>query len=114
MQPFVKVTIALFLLGACRGGENSDSMSRAAESAAIDSMPAAPRRLLFVGTSLTAGLGLEPEEAYPALIAQRIDSLGLPYRVDNAGYSGETSAGALRRIEWLVRQPVDVFVLETG
>jgi acyl-CoA thioesterase-1 len=114
MQLFVKVTVALLLLGACRGGENSDSMSRAGDSASIDSMPTAPRRLLFVGTSLTAGLGLEPEEAYPALIAQRIDSLGLPYRVDNAGYSGETSAGALRRIEWLVRQPVDVFVLETG
>lgn len=67
-----------------------------------------------MGTSLTAGLGLEREEAYPALIAERIDSLGLPYRVDNAGYSGETSAGALQRVDWLVREPVDVFVLETG
>lgn len=113
MQLFVKVTVALLLLGACGGGENS-SMSRAGDSTSIDSIPAAPRRLLFVGTSLTAGLGLEAEEAYPALVAQRIDSLGLPYRVDNAGYSGETSAGALRRIDWLVREPVDVFVLETG
>ena len=114
MQLFVKVTAALVLLGACRGGENNESASRAGDSTSIDSTSAAPRRLLFVGTSLTAGLGLEPEEAYPALIARRIDSLDLPYRVDNAGYSGETSAGALRRIEWLVRQPVDVFVLETG
>jgi acyl-CoA thioesterase-1 len=114
MQLFVKVIAALLLLGACRGDENSDTASRTGDSASTDSIPAAPRRLLFVGTSLTAGLGLEAEEAYPALIARRIDSLGLPYRVDNAGYSGETSAGALRRIEWLVRQPVDVFVLETG
>jgi acyl-CoA thioesterase I len=114
MQLFVKVTVALVLLSACRGNENSDSGSRTGDSTSFDSIAAAPSRLLFVGTSLTAGLGLEPEEAYPALIAQRIDSLGLPYRVDNAGYSGETSAGALRRIEWLVRQPVDVFVLETG
>ena len=110
----MKVIAALLLFGACRGDENSDAASRTGETAAADSAAAAPRRLLFVGTSLTAGLGLEPEEAYPALIARRIDSLDLPYHVDNAGYSGETSAGALRRIEWLVRQPVDVFVLETG
>ena len=114
MQLFVRVTAALLVLGACRGDENSDSATRVGDSASVDSIPAAPGRLLFVGTSLTAGLGLEAEEAYPALIARRIDSLGLPYHVDNAGYSGETSAGALRRIDWLVRQPVDVFVLETG
>jgi acyl-CoA thioesterase-1 len=70
---------------------------------------------MFMGTSLTAGYGLpDPDEAYPALIQRRIDSLGLNYDVVNAGYSGETSAGALRRIEWLMREPVDVFVLETG
>lgn len=114
MQLFVKVIVALLFLGACRGDEDTKTGSRGGDSVAIDSGPAAPRRLLFVGTSLTAGLGLEPEESYPALIARRIDSLGLPYHVDNAGYSGETSAGALRRIDWLVRQPVDVFVLETG
>ena len=114
MQLFVKGIVALFLLGACRGNGNADSAARAADTASVDSTPPTPKRLLFVGTSLTAGLGLEPDEAYPALIARRIDSLGLPYRVDNAGYSGETSAGALRRIEWLVRAPVDVFVLETG
>jgi acyl-CoA thioesterase-1 len=89
-------------------------VSRGRESASIDTVPVATGRILFVGTSLTAGLGLEPEDAYPALIARRIDSLGLPYRVDNAGSSGETSAGALRRIDWLVREPVDVLVLETG
>jgi acyl-CoA thioesterase-1 len=70
--------------------------------------------VMFVGTSLTAGLGVEPEEAYPALIRQKIDSAGLNYRVVNAGVSGETSAGALRRIDWLLREPVAVLVLETG
>jgi acyl-CoA thioesterase I len=74
----------------------------------------AKRTLLIVGTSLTAGLGLDPEDAWPALIQAKIDSAGLPYRVVNAGLSGETSAGALRRIDWLMRGPVDVFVLETG
>jgi len=71
--------------------------------------------ILFVGTSLTAGYGLpDPDLAYPALIQQRIEAAGLPYRAVNAGVSGETSAGARRRMDWLLRQKVDVFVLETG
>ena len=67
-----------------------------------------------MGTSLTAGYGLGAEFAYPALIQQKIDSAGLPYRVVNAGISGETSAGGLRRIDWSLQQPVDVLVLELG
>jgi acyl-CoA thioesterase-1 len=70
--------------------------------------------VVFLGTSLTAGLGLEPEQSYPALIQRKIDSAGLNYRVINAGVSGETSAGARRRIDWLLRQPVAVLVVETG
>jgi acyl-CoA thioesterase-1 len=70
--------------------------------------------ILFVGTSLTAGLGLDPSEAYPALVQRKIDAAGLHYRVVNAGVSGETSAGALRRMGWLMRQPVAVLVVETG
>jgi acyl-CoA thioesterase-1 len=71
-------------------------------------------RVVFLGTSLTAGLGLDPAQAYPALIQARIDSAGLPYTAVNAGVSGETSAGALRRIDWLLQQPVAVLVIETG
>lgn len=71
-------------------------------------------RVVFLGTSLTAGLGLDPGQAYPALIQQRIDAAGLPFEAVNAGVSGETSAGARRRIDWLLRQPVSVLVLETG
>jgi acyl-CoA thioesterase-1 len=70
--------------------------------------------ILFVGTSLTAGFGLDPEQAFPALVQRKLDAAGLRYRVVNAGVSGETSAGALRRIDWLLRQPVAVLVLETG
>ena len=70
--------------------------------------------ILFVGTSLTAGLGLDPSEAYPALVQAKLDAAGLRYRVVNAGVSGETSAGARRRVAWLLRQPVAVLVLETG
>jgi acyl-CoA thioesterase-1 len=70
--------------------------------------------VLFLGTSLTAGYGLDPEQAYPAILERKIREAGLPYRVVNAGVSGETSAGALRRLDWLLRQPFDVLVLETG
>ena len=77
--------------------------------------PAAARPvILAVGTSLTAGYGLDPDDAWPALVQERIDAAGLPHRVANAGVSGETSAGALRRMDWLLRQPVAVFILETG
>jgi acyl-CoA thioesterase I len=72
------------------------------------------RVVLFVGTSLTAGYGVGEDVAYPARIQQRIDDAGLPYRVVNAGISGETSAGGLRRIEWSLQQPVDVLVVELG
>jgi acyl-CoA thioesterase-1 len=70
--------------------------------------------ILFLGTSLTAGFGLDPGQAYPALIQEKIDSAGLNYQVVNAGVSGETSAGALRRADWLFQQPVSVLVVETG
>jgi len=71
-------------------------------------------RIVFLGTSLTAGLGLDPDQAYPALLQQKIDSAGLPFVAVNAGVSGETSAGARRRVDWLFREPVAVLVIETG
>lgn len=70
--------------------------------------------ILFFGDSLTAGLGLEQEEAFPAVIQQKIDSLDLPYQVVNAGLSGETTAGGRNRVEWVLSQDVDIFVLELG
>ena len=70
--------------------------------------------VLFLGTSLTAGLGLEPDSAYPQQIQRRIDAAGLGYQVVNAGVSGETSAGLLRRLDWVLRQPARVIVVETG
>jgi acyl-CoA thioesterase I len=79
-------------------------------SAATDDRPA----VVFLGTSLTAGFGLDVDEAYPALIQKKIDASGLAYRVVNAGISGETSAGALRRLDWILREKVAVLVVETG
>ena len=70
--------------------------------------------VLFFGTSLTAGYGLEPEEAFPVLIERLADSAGQPIRAVNAGLSGETTAGAARRIDWVLRTPADVIVIEAG
>ncbi len=72
--------------------------------------------IVFLGTSLTAGLGLsDPSQAYPGLVQAKLDSAGLRYRVVNAGISGETSAGALRRVDWVMSQgEVAVLFVETG
>jgi acyl-CoA thioesterase-1 len=72
------------------------------------------KTILFFGDSLTAGYGLSPEEAFPALIEKKLTKNGKPCKVVNAGLSGETSAGGLSRIDWMLRQPIDVFVLELG
>jgi len=74
------------------------------------------KTILFFGDSLTAGYGLEDPsvQAFPALIQKKLDDAGLPWRVVNAGLSGETSAGGLRRVDWILRQRVEVFVLELG
>lgn len=73
-----------------------------------------PKVILFFGDSLTAGYGLSPEQAFPALVEKNCITKGTPCKAINAGLSGETSAGGLSRIDWILRQPVDVFVLELG
>jgi acyl-CoA thioesterase-1 len=75
-----------------------------------------PRTILFFGDSLTAGYGLDDpaSEAFPALIQKKIDAAGLEWRTVNAGLSGETTSAGLRRVDWILRQPVDIFVLALG
>ncbi|WBL21107.1 arylesterase [Zunongwangia sp. HRR-M8] len=70
--------------------------------------------ILFFGTSLTAGLGLDTAEAYPALIQKKIDSLHIDFEVVNAGLSGETTASGLNRLDWVLKQNVAVLVIELG
>ena len=72
------------------------------------------RNILIFGDSISAGYGLAPEQAFPALIQEKIDARGWSYNVINGGLSGDTSAGGLRRIGWMLRAPVDVFILELG
>jgi acyl-CoA thioesterase-1 len=101
--------MALVLVG-CRGEARVPAWDDVAPP------PAAGQRgrIVFLGTSLTAGLGLDPDQAYPALIQRRLDAGSLRFEAVNAGVSGETSAGARRRIDWLLRQPASVLVIETG
>lgn len=71
-------------------------------------------RLVFLGDSLTSGYTLDADLAYPALIQRKIDTDGLNYKVINSGISGDTTAGGLRRIDWLLRQPVSIMVIALG
>jgi acyl-CoA thioesterase-1 len=104
-------------LGAACGPRRDDDASVARQSGDTTSVtPVADARpvLLCFGTSLTAGMGLAPEEAFPALLQHKVDSAGLAFRIVNAGVSGETAAAGLRRIDWLLQQPIAVLLLELG
>lgn len=72
------------------------------------------RTILFMGDSLTAGYGLEPSQAFTSLIQGKIHKEGMPFKVVNAGLSGETTSSGLRRIDWLLKQKIDVLVIELG
>ena len=117
------ILAALSVLTGCRGYENDGDaaveVDTAGSAGVVEDSSAALRAggegvILFLGNSLSAGFGIDPEEAFPSLIERKIDSLGWRFDVVNAGLSGETTAGGLRRIDWLLRQPIDVLVLELG
>lgn len=108
--------VSLFM--ACTTTEQkskTETSPAAEESMKTDNTPQTNKPvILFFGNSLTAGYGLELSEAFPALIQQRLDSLGADYEIINAGLSGETTASGKNRVDWLLKQKVDVFVLELG
>lgn len=101
------MNIIFLLLGLMINPHNNDAPVQ-------DNKSAEPRTILFLGNSLSAGYGLGTEFAFPALIQEKIDSLGWNFKVINAGLSGETSSGGLRRIDWLLQRKIDVFFLELG
>jgi len=117
----VTAVIALVAVVACSAAPAKDKADTSTASRRPESKPGTPaavptnqRQILFVGTSLTAGLGLEPDSAYPMLIQRKIDSAGMSFEVVNAGVSGETSSGLLDRLDWLLRGQFALMVLETG
>jgi len=120
----ISAGFVVVVLSGCSGAPRSAVRERAADTEAVAARSASGRdvqgptpqtpAVVFLGTSLTAGLGLDPGQAFPALIQRRCDSLGLGWRVVNAGVSGETSAGAVRRLDWVLRDRPAVLVVETG
>jgi acyl-CoA thioesterase-1 len=109
--------IAIGLMWACgdTGTTDTGQIAPAGQETIQQQEAPAKKVIVFFGNSLTAGFGVEPEEAFPSLLQQRIDSLALPYTIINAGLSGETTASGRNRVGWVIgRQPVDIFVLELG
>lgn len=100
--------------GAPGNTDQSATKENSRQPAAAETPAPARKTIVFFGNSLTAAYQLSPEQGFPALIQQKIDSLGLPYQCVNAGLSGETTAGGKNRIDWILSQQVDVFVLELG
>ena len=107
------IVALLIILSSCT--DNKKPATSDQNNIAKETTPVTKKKsIVFFGNSLTAGYGLSPEQAFPALIQKKIDSLGLPYQVINAGVSGETSSGGKTRIDWILREPVDIFILELG
>ena len=107
----------IFLLAACTEPQKTDQKKTTPSSSANISRTTGTGKkkiILFFGNSLTAAYRIDPSKGFVALIQKRIDSLGLNYKTVNAGLSGETTAGGKERIDWLLRQPLAIFVLELG
>lgn len=108
------VLILLFSCGETTSKKKEDSAAEV-EVTQSDIVPEGETKvILFFGNSLTAGYGLDPEEAFPALIQAQLDSLEHDYAVVNAGLSGETTASGRNRLSWVLNQKADIFVLELG
>ncbi len=108
--------VGLMSLAACQNASNTATESSAQQASAKDTTSKPTKTVLFFGDSLTAGYGLDDPatDAYPSVIQKKITQEGFPYKVVNAGNSGETSAGGRSRIDWVLKQKIDVFVLELG
>lgn len=116
MMPRIQHLLMILMMIVAAGCANNEQASKAEpEQSAEQPQTGKSKTIVFFGNSLTAGYGLaSTSEAFPAIIQGKIDSLGLPYSVVNAGVSGETTSGGVSRIDWILQQPLDVFVLELG
>jgi acyl-CoA thioesterase-1 len=100
----------------CGGGEPKKKVNdqTIADPDKQEEVISVQKNILFFGNSLTAGMGLEVEEAFPALIQKKLDTLSAGYNVINAGLSGETTASGKNRLSWVLKQKVDIFILDLG
>lgn len=106
--------LSILLIACGQNTENKKTIQPEESVEASNEKEEKEKVILFFGNSLTAGLGLSPDEAFPAVLQRKLDSLNLPYRTVNAGLSGETTASGKNRIEWVLNQDTDIFVLELG
>ncbi len=108
--------LCIFLvISACGDSKQKDAKTETDENSVNSTTGEENKKvILFFGNSLTAGYGLDSGEDFPAIIQEKVDSLGLDYEVVNAGLSGETTASGKNRIDWVLKQNVDIFVLELG
>lgn len=104
----------ILLMFACNSETKNNSDKQTAQVENTSKQENNSKTILFFGNSLTAGYGVGVEQAFPAKIQYILDSLSLDYKVVNAGLSGETTSGGLSRLDWVLNQKVDVFVLELG
>jgi acyl-CoA thioesterase-1 len=120
--PLVLLVAVTAATAACGGAPDADRPAAPAETATAAVAPAssvaapaaATRRLVFLGDSLTAGLGLPIDDAFPSLIARRLEARGRGWTVVNAGVSGDTTAGGLRRLDWALDGGADIVVVALG
>lgn len=112
----ISLLLAVICLVACANPNNQQRAQKTSDSIKSENdEKTSMKRILFFGNSLTAGYGLEnTDNAFPGLIQNKIDSLNLPYQTVNAGLSGETTSGGNERVDWLLNQKIDIFVLELG
>ena len=126
MHNYLRIALIVFIYTCIPACTQSNEPSQTSQAAQTEETTASPisepsvatsqgeQHILFFGDSITAGYGLDIEQAFPALIQEKITAENLPFRVTNGGLSGETSSGGLNRIDWLLNQPVDIFILELG
>jgi acyl-CoA thioesterase-1 len=116
IHPISKLTFLLIFAGILASCDSSTEKKEAEtqESTDLQTPAATEKTILFFGNSLTAGYGIEQDDAFSGLTQARIDSLGLNYRVINGGLSGETTAGGLSRLDWFLEDEPTIFVLELG
>ena len=110
----LKTLLLTLVLVQCKPSNKPTDVKDTSSSSEKATTTVEKKNILFFGNSLTAALGIDPALGFAGLIGKRLDSLGLPYKVTNAGLSGETTAAGKERVAWILKQPVDIFVLELG
>jgi acyl-CoA thioesterase-1 len=113
MKKLLYLPFVLFIY-ACSSATSDETVSQETTNENVVAEENNSKTILFYGNSLTAGYGVGMEEAFPGQIEKTLDSLNIDYSVVNAGLSGETTAGGLGRLDWVLNQKVDIFILELG